>query len=144
LAAVLVVAVILAAGAWMVLRGRSSEAVARIPPPPATAASSKTVATDLAEKYEAARTAPASPAAAESLCLACLADMFFDESDRCCALVIDRDPRQGAGAAIARLLSRNAAAASCFDNLPRAFRARGRFHVRPFHVHMLPCHDAFA
>jgi tetratricopeptide (TPR) repeat protein len=94
LAGVLVLAVILGAGAWLLRRWQHSEAAARIPAPPATAAQSNAIAAHLAAKYEAARAEPTSAAVVGALCLAYQADMFFDQADRCYALVIDRDPSQ--------------------------------------------------
>ncbi len=87
-----VVAVILVAGAWAFLRQRESNAVARIPPPPAT--QSKAIATHLSGKFDAARAQPTSPDAVGALCVAYHADMFFDEADRCYALVSELDSSQ--------------------------------------------------
>ena len=75
-----VVAAILVAGAWAFLRQRESNAVARIPPPPAT--QSTAIATHLSAKFDAARAQPTSPDAVGALCVAYHADMFFDEADR--------------------------------------------------------------
>lgn len=91
IAAVLAV-VILSAGVWAFLRWRESTAAARIPSPPA--AQSKAVAAHLAAKYEAARDQPASPAAVGALCVAYHADMFFEDADRCYALVAGLEPGQ--------------------------------------------------
>ena len=93
LAAALAVALILGAGGWMFARWREAEALARIPAP-ASAAQSKAVATHLAAKYDAARREPTSAAAIGSLCVAYHADMFFDEADRCYALVSELDSSQ--------------------------------------------------
>ena len=90
--AAILVAGILSAGVWAFLRWRESTAAARIPPPPA--ASSKAVAAHLAAKYEAARDQPTSPALIGALCVAYHADMFFEEADRCYALVSELDPSQ--------------------------------------------------
>jgi tetratricopeptide (TPR) repeat protein len=87
-------AAILSGGVWAFLQWRESAAVARIPSPPATAAQSKAVVAHLAEKYEAARNEPASPAAVGALCVAYHADMFFAEADRCYALATELDPSQ--------------------------------------------------
>jgi tetratricopeptide (TPR) repeat protein len=87
-------AAILSAGAWALVQWRESTAVARIPPPPATLAQSKAVASHLAEKYEAARHEPASPAAVGALCVAYHADMFFTEAERCYGLATELDPSQ--------------------------------------------------
>jgi len=93
LAAALAVALILGTGGWMFARWRTAEALARIPPPTASAAQSKAVDTHLAAKYDAARREPTS-ATIGSLCVAYHADMFFDEADRCYALVIELDSSQ--------------------------------------------------
>lgn len=74
------------------MRWRASTAAARIPRPPASP--SNAIAAHLAEKYAVAREAPASSAALGSLCVAYHADMFFDEADRCYALVLELDPSQ--------------------------------------------------
>jgi len=87
-----VVAAILVAGAWAFLRQRESNAVARIPPPPAT--QSKAIATHLSAKFDAARAQPTSPDAVGALCVAYHADMFFDEADRCYALASELDSSQ--------------------------------------------------
>ena len=78
----------------MFVRWRAADAVARIPSPPATTSPSKAVAAHLAEKYEAARREPTSPAAIGALCVAYHADMFFDDADRCYARVIELDSSQ--------------------------------------------------
>jgi tetratricopeptide (TPR) repeat protein len=83
---------ILGAGTWTFLRWRESGAVARIPPPPAS--QSKAIAAHLANKYSVARGEPTSSAAVGSLCVAYHADMFFDDADRCYALVLELDPSQ--------------------------------------------------
>ena len=88
----IVVAAILVAGAWAFLRQRESNAVARIPSPPAT--QSKAIATHLSAKFDAARAQPTSPEAVGALCVAYHADMFFDEADRCYALVSEMDSSQ--------------------------------------------------
>jgi tetratricopeptide (TPR) repeat protein len=88
------VALIASAGGWIVVSRRAADAVARIPPPPSAAAQSKAIATHLAAKYDAARTEPASPAAVGALCVAYHADMFFEEADRCYALVSALDSSQ--------------------------------------------------
>lgn len=93
-AGALVVALIVGLGGWMFVRWRKAEALARIPPPPPSAAQSKAVAAHLAAKYDAARPEPTSAAAIGSLCLAYHADMFFDEADRCYALVSELDSSQ--------------------------------------------------
>jgi tetratricopeptide (TPR) repeat protein len=85
-------AAILSAGAWAFLRWQESNAAARIPPPPD--ASSKAVAAHLAAKYEVARDDPTSSVAIGSLCVAYHADMFFEEANRCYALIIELDPSQ--------------------------------------------------
>ena len=87
-----VVAAILVAGAWAFLRQRESNAVARIPPPPAT--QSKAIATHLSAKFDAARAQPTSPDVVGALCVAYHADMFFDEADRCYALASELDSSQ--------------------------------------------------
>ena len=87
-----VVAAILVAGTWAFLRQRESNAVARIPPPPAT--QSKAIATHLSAKFDAARAQPTSPDAVGALCVAYHADMFFDEADRCYALASELDSSQ--------------------------------------------------
>jgi tetratricopeptide (TPR) repeat protein len=94
LAVVLAAAVILGVGGWMFVRWRASDAVGRIPRPPVTAAQSAAVAAHLAAKYEAARSEPTSAAAIGALCVAYHADMFFDDANRCYALVIELDPSQ--------------------------------------------------
>jgi tetratricopeptide (TPR) repeat protein len=83
---------ILGAGAWTFLRWRESSAVARIPPPPVS--QSKAITAHLADKYSVARADPTSSAAVGSLCVAYHADMFFDDADRCYALVLELDPSQ--------------------------------------------------
>jgi tetratricopeptide (TPR) repeat protein len=88
------VAVILAAGVWVGLRWRQSAAAGRVPSPPTTAAQSKAVAAHLAAKYAAARDEPTTPAAVGALCVAYHADMFFDEADRCYAIVTALEPGQ--------------------------------------------------
>jgi tetratricopeptide (TPR) repeat protein len=88
-----IVALIVAAGVWTFLRVQASGAAHRIPPPPTTA-QSKAVAVHLAERYAAARNEPTSAAAVGPLCVAYHADMFFDEADRCYALVLELDPSQ--------------------------------------------------
>ena len=92
LIAAIVVAAILGAGTWAFLRERESNAVARIPPPPAT--QSKAVAAHLSTKFDAARAQPTSPDAVGALCVAYHADMFFDEADRCYALASELDSSQ--------------------------------------------------
>ena len=87
-----IVAVILSAGVWAFLQWRESSAAARIPVPPA--AQSKAVAAHLAAKYQMARDQPTSPAAVGALCVAYHADMFFEEADRCYALVTGLEPAQ--------------------------------------------------
>jgi tetratricopeptide (TPR) repeat protein len=85
---------LVAAGLWAVLRWQLSDAAARLPPPPAGIVQSKAVAAHLAAKFEAARREPTSAAAIGSLCVAYHADMFFDQADRCYALVIEMEPSQ--------------------------------------------------
>lgn len=82
---------VLGSGTWLVLQSRQADAIARIPPPPPSSSSSKAIAAHLTAKYDAARTEPASPAALGPLCVAYHADMFFDEADRCYALVTELD-----------------------------------------------------
>jgi tetratricopeptide (TPR) repeat protein len=91
---VLVVAVIVGVGVWMLMRWRASDAAARVPRPPAAASQSKAVAAHLTAKYDAAHREPTSSAAIGSLCVAYHADMFFDEADRCYALVSEMDSSQ--------------------------------------------------
>ena len=83
---------LVSAGVWAFVQRLESDAAARIPPPPVTR--SKAVAAHLAAKYEEARHEPTSPGPVGALCVAYHADMFFDEADRCYALVIDREPGQ--------------------------------------------------
>ena len=90
--AAIVVVTTLFAGVWTLMRGRESRAVARIPTPPT--AQLKAVATHLTGKYEAARLAPTSAATIGQLCVAYHADMFFNEADRCYALVSELDSSQ--------------------------------------------------
>ena len=78
----------------MFLQRQQSAAADRIPQPPAAAAHSKAIATHLAAKYDAARGEPWSSAAVGALCIAYHADMFFDEADRCYALVSELDSSQ--------------------------------------------------
>jgi tetratricopeptide (TPR) repeat protein len=81
-------------GGWMFMRARASDAADRIPRPPASASQSNAVAAHLAAKYTAAREDPTSATAVGSLCVAYHADMFFDEADRCYAMVSERDSSQ--------------------------------------------------
>jgi tetratricopeptide (TPR) repeat protein len=92
--AAILFAAIVSTGVWAFLRWRESEAAARIPLPPVSAAQSKAVAAHLAAKYATARDEPDSAPAIGALCVAYHADMFFNEADRCYALVIDLDPDQ--------------------------------------------------
>lgn len=88
--AVILAALVLGAGTWMVLQSRQADAVARIPAPPARTAS-QAITAHLAAKYEAARADPGSPAAIGPLCVAYHADMLFDEAERCYGLVTELD-----------------------------------------------------
>jgi len=89
---VIVGVAILAGSVWAFVQWRHSTAVARIPsPPPARA---KSVTAHIAEKYEAARKAPASPVAVGALCVAYHADMLFSQADRCYALAMELDSSQ--------------------------------------------------
>ena len=88
------VALSIGAIGWMFVRWQQSEAAAaRVPRPPASADQSKAIAEHLAAKYTLARE-QATSAAIGALCVAYHADMFFDEADRCYALVSELDSSQ--------------------------------------------------
>jgi tetratricopeptide (TPR) repeat protein len=88
------VALSIGAIGWLFVRSQRSEAAAGLPRPPAAAAQSKAIAAHLTIKYDAARAEPRSPAAVGALCVAYHADMFFDEAERCYAIVSELDSSQ--------------------------------------------------
>ena len=90
------IGVVLSIGAiaWMLVRSQQSDAVGRVPSPPASAKQSKAIAEHLAAKYEAARAQPTSSAAIGALCVAYHADMFFEEADRCYGRLSELDSSQ--------------------------------------------------
>ena len=79
IAAGLVVVVLLGA---VTVRWRQTQALARVPVPPATGRS-EAVAEHLRSRYEEAQRNPASIAAVGPLCLAYHADMFYEQAERC-------------------------------------------------------------
>jgi len=93
-AGVAAAALLAALGGWMFMRWRDAAAADRIPRPPASASRSPAIAAHLDGKYAAARRDPLSPAAVGALCVAYHADMFFDDAERCYALVIEMEPSQ--------------------------------------------------
>jgi tetratricopeptide (TPR) repeat protein len=88
----LVATVVLGGAVLGVTRFLHSRAAAQLPVPPTTTSQSSAVRSHLAERYAAALAQPTSPTVVADLCTAYHADMFFDEADRCYAVVEDLEP----------------------------------------------------
>src|SRR5438128_3134294 len=67
-------------------------AARRLPAPPNLAGQPTAVRTHLTGRYDAARADPKSADAVGALCLAYHADLYYDEADRCYALVDNLEP----------------------------------------------------